>query len=240
MTEFEDNISMMKLLEDYSSRKGYVYTPAAIKAYTDYKDSIDDQSLADTYLNRCLNIAKMIVNLHVKLSSLEKDMALAATLLHSLYKHTKFDDFRAAMASYGIGPEVCEIVEIITINDINSDDERILFYDRIRGNKIALVVRLFERSNLVERLHIESIAKSKYQIAETKKYFFPMCIFAKEKYPELAPSISIIMEKMRSLIFVSEILMARFERKEKELNDQILFLKEENSRIRGMINQLVD
>ena len=65
-----------------------------------------------------------------------------------------------------------------------------------------------------------------------------MCVYAKEKYPELIPVINILMEKARTVVDACAILINRFEKREMELTEDILAYQEENSRIRGIIKYL--
>ena len=65
-----------------------------------------------------------------------------------------------------------------------------------------------------------------------------MCIYAKEHYIELLSPIGILLEKLRNLTDVAEMLFAKFESMEIELTREILQLKEENATIKGIIQKL--
>ena len=62
-----------------------------------------------------------------------------------------------------------------------------------------------------------------------------MCIYGKEHYHELLAPVSVLMEKIRTLIEVAEVLLRKYEVREAELNRDILSLQEENATLRGMI-----
>lgn len=229
---------LKEIIQSYVSESGLVQTGLALQILEDYSPLIKEQSEVDYYQHNCLSVAMMLIDLHLPLSTEEKDYAYASAILHTISKHVEPLDFGKEMKEkYNLAEEVIEIVDLITIkkSDFNNLDS---FYGRMEFNKLAILVRLTERSNLVERLYTKSGWNAKLQIIETKTYFLPMCIYAKEHYPELIQPISILMEKMRCLMDVAEILMDKFEVQTSEMRDEILRLKEENARIRVIIKKL--
>ena len=237
MSVKDQNKALSNFIADYSVKHNCQYTLKALQAITEISPLMNDKVEIDNYLNHCLSIAKMLIELNVPFSSHDMDVALASTLTHTLTKNIKPFSY-SMLKKYEFCDEIITVLKTITIKEFYNEEEVKAFYDKLKKNKIALIVRLFERSNLVERLHIETLTRAKYQISETKKLFFPMGVYAKEHYPEFTPAINIIMAKMRSLIFLSEILMNRFAVVEEELNDEIINLQEENARIRAAISRL--
>ncbi|MBQ0001381.1 MAG: HD domain-containing protein [Clostridiales bacterium] len=194
------------------------------------------------YFQHCLSVAQMLIDLNFNLTKQEEDIALAAAICHILPENetsVNFDNLEDKLTGeYGFDENVAKIVRLITRANGMSEVETRVFYQNIQQNKLALVLRLADRGNLVERLYGISSWTAHEYIYETRTYFFPMCIYAKEHYPEISGQIGVLMEKMRCHIEVSEILLSRYETREQQLSQEILFLKEENSRIRGIIKKL--
>lgn len=191
------------------------------------------------YYKHCMSICRMLIDLHVPITKEEEDLILAAAICHVLPKKIAFPEKgRELVTTYHLDPQVYEILEINNRRAFHTEDEVREFYANIEKNKLALLVKLVDRGNLVEQLYDLAIWDARRYIRETRNYFFPMCIYAKEHYPELTPMISILMEKMRSLIEVADILSSRYEIRETALSNEILSLHEENARIRGIIHQL--
>lgn len=194
------------------------------------------------YFQHCLSVSRMLIDLHLPVSKEEEDYVIAAALCHILPENDSFVTFEnlEEMLSwkYLLSSKITEIVRLITRKDGMSEENKKVFYEQIQKNKLALLVRLADRGNLVEQLYgLNSWSAHEY-IHETRNFFFPMCIYAKEYYPDIVGPVSVLMEKMRCLIEVSEILLDRYEKREQQLSQEILALKEENSRIRGMIRSL--
>lgn len=229
---------LKKTIQHYIAELQLKETALALQILEDYSPLIKEQEEVDYYQHNCLSIAVMLIDLHLPLTLEEQDYCFASAILHTISKHAEIHDFGKEMKEkYGLSDRVIEIVDLITIKktDFNDLDS---FYGRMEFNKLALLVRLTERSNMVERLYTKSDWNAKLQILETKTYFLPMCIYAKEHYPELIQPISLLMEKMRCLMDVAEILMNKFELQQNEMHDEILRLKEENARIRVIIKKL--
>lgn len=191
------------------------------------------------YFRHSLSVCRILIDLHCPLSSQDEDILLASALCHILPENIHFDDLKAVMVDqFGLSPQVFETVQTLFWKDNDSGAEQLEYYNRIQERKLALLIKLADRGNLAEQLHGMAGWSAHKYIQETKVFFFPMCIYAKEHYPELLAPISVLMEKMRCLIEVSEILLSRYEAREAELTQDILALKEENATIRRMIRTL--
>lgn len=192
-----------------------------------------------SYYSHCLAVTHMLIGLNIPLTPQEMDIALSAALCHVLPELYDRETWLTSLAR--LFPErgsVAEIVAMITREESQVEINQQQFYDRIRQNKLALLVRLADRGNLVESLYDVPVHTAYRYIQETRHYFFPLCIHAKERYPELLGHISVLMEKMRNLIDVSEILLNRYSTEEMELTKEILELEDENARIRSIIRVL--
>lgn len=191
------------------------------------------------YFNHALAIARALIDLAVPFSKEETDICIAAGLCHILQELVDLEAEQEAFLSLtSLDPRIYEIVRLITRIDPLTDAQQKIFYDRIQMNKLAVLVRLADRGNLVQNLHGSSLTDAREYVRETRTYFYPMCIYAKEHYPELSMVVSLLMDKLRYMIEVMDILTTRFRDQEAQLVTEIVNLKDENSRIRTSIAKI--
>lgn len=187
-------------------------------------------------LTHCLEVCAMLMNLHLSIPQEEEDVLLAAVLLHIYPENFAAEELEEKVVkTLGLPRAVFEIVDTIIPERNLSDAEQQTFYERIQRNKLALLAALADRGNVVQQLHRYSTWNAHRYIDETQACYYPMCIYGKEHYHELLAPISVLMEKMRSLIEVAEVLLRRYEVREAELIRDILALREENATIKGII-----
>lgn len=185
---------------------------------------------AVTKLRHCLAMARILIDLHIPVEREEEDILLASALCHILPASSEL------FQSEGIlDPRVFETIRLIRLGDAMNDEKLAAYTARVQENRLALLLRLADRGNLVEQLHSFSGWSTRRYIYETRNFYLPMCVYGKEHYPDLIAPVSILMEKMRSLTEVAEILLGRYEARETELTREILDLQEENARIRDAI-----
>lgn len=199
----------------------------------------NDAATHMAYFRHALSVCRMLIDLHVPVPPEDEDIMLSAALCHVLPENFRFPDIRDALTrQYCLNPAVAEILLLIYRDDDGSDAQRKAYYARVRSNRLAIMIRLADRGNLVEQLYGLSNLSARSYIYETRNYFFPMCIYAKDHYPELIPPVDVMMEKMRCLVEAAEILLGRFESREAELTQQILTMQEENATLKRMIRTL--
>ncbi len=198
----------------------------------------DGESYHVPYVSHCLDVCKLLMDLRIPISHYELDIVLAAALCHGLIANIFFSERGREMVTiYHLDSRIYEIMQLVTKKRYRAEKDRVKFFDELQQDCLALLVRLSDRANYVEKLYNIPIWRAREYIHETRTYYFPMCFYAKENYPELAAIFSIFLEKMRTLLEVTEIMVGRFEQREIELSNEILALKEENARIRGIIKQ---
>lgn len=187
-------------------------------------------------LLHALEICEMLIDLHPGIAETEEDILLTAVLMHIYPENVVVQNLEEKlMIEFGLDPAVCEILLLITPERGMSGEEEQIYYERIQENKLALLAILADRGNIVQQLYRYSSWDAHRYIDETKVCYFPMCIYGKEHYHDLLGTISVLMEKLRSLIEVAEILLRRYEVREAELIQDILALREENATIKGII-----
>ena len=220
---------------DFSSKNNLENVQKVLPFVRECAYIYETNGLGAAYLNHALCVGWMLIDLRLPLAPEEMDLAISAALCHILPEIIENFDYETKLAALNVDPRVSKIVATITRKSTGTDDDMTAFYDRIKKDRLAYMVRLVDRANLVEQLYGTSTLEAKSYILETKRYFLPLCIWGKEHFPELEVPISIMMEKMRTLTQVTEILYSKYETEENSLNDEILALKEENSRLRGIV-----
>lgn len=227
-------------VQEYAAEKKLVY---AQKALPFIRESMETKARnaatakrARTELLHCLEVCIMLIDLRLSIPCEEEDTLLAAVLLHIYPENFAVEDLRDKLVrELGFSEDVCNVVETVTPERDLTDEEQQAYYERVQQNRLALLAMLADRGNIVQQLHRFSTWNAHRYIDETKACYYPMCIYGKEHYYDLLAPISVLMEKMRSLIEVAEILLRRYEIREAELIQDILALREENATIKGII-----
>ena len=195
----------------------------------------EDGITLEKYMKHALYTANLLVDVHPAFNEQEEDLALSVALCHVLVEKVKFEKNGQELTDmYHLDSKVNELIHV----NLKDKTKSAKYYKRIQENKIALLVKLADRCYIVEQLPTHSIHQVRSYVYETKHKFFPMCIYGKEHYPDLYLAIGLLMEKMRTLTEVADILLTRFIERENVLNNEIISLQEENIRIRSLIQQL--
>lgn len=242
-----ENELIYEFIEKYAKEKGLTQTLASLKLVRDMMShaenirnmNIDGITRYRGHYGHALLVGKLLINLRLPISSEEEDIVLSAALCHVIPNKYAYEEMKQILIEQNsMDPRICEIISLI-INDTDlSFAGQKNFYDRIKANRLALIVFLADRANLVQQLYDMSIWSAREYIFETRSLFLPLCIDAKEMYPELIHTLNILMEKVRTLVDACMILLSRYETREMELTEDILSYQEENSRIRGIIRKL--
>lgn len=201
-------------------------------------DEFKDASEYAADLRHSLSVARMLIDLHLPLSHREEDILLASCVCHILPENIPYKSSENRLTKeYQLDPEIHRLIMLLHHKGDLSPTEQRKFYGRIQEDRLALLIALADRGNLMGQLYGLYSWNARRYIHETKNCYFPMCIYAKEHYPELLGAVSILTEKMRSLIEIAEILLGRYEARETELVQDILLLKEENARLKSLIQK---
>lgn len=242
-----DYASLYRYVENYVMEKclrnSAVALPLVAGMLTRNDDDLiiraNDAASREVFFSHCLSVCRMLIDLHIPLSSRDEDIMLASALCHVLPETMRFSSLKYELIQqYRLDPGVYEIVNLLYRNEEGMEEEQRAYYNAIQENRLALMIKLADQGNLVEQLYGISTWSARRYIHETRTYFFPMCIYAKEHHHGIRAPISILMEKMRSLTVVAEILLSRFETQESDLLQEILALQEENAALRGVIGMM--
>lgn len=189
----------------------------------------------DIYYRRRLSVCRMLIDLYLPVPKNTLDTMLAATLINHMPGDLIPEDQDEVLGRiYADAASVWETLAILKHTDYSDKS----YYDKIIRDPKALIIRLVERSVLLEKLYEWHPTDALRYVRETREFFFPLCLYAKENYPEYLGAASILHEKMRNLTTVNEALLTRFVEIENAISDEILALREENASIRAMIREL--
>lgn len=185
------------------------------------------------YVIHCLVVCRNLVDLNLPLSNEELDVVLASALCHDMIEDIPFPKKgEELMELFGLDPRVYEIVKLLSKRKDFTEEEEKAHFHGIESNRLALLIKLSDRSHNVEDLYNMSHWKVHEYIGETEKYFLPMCDYGFLHYPELVAVLDVLRNKILSLTQVSEILVDRLALREKELLDEVVVLKKENEELR--------
>lgn len=191
------------------------------------------------YFVHSLLVCQMLIVLRIPLAHDEEDILLASALCHDILFVLQFPDQGEEMTDiYKLDHRVTEILKLIYEGNCETEEERQQIFDKVQDNKLALLLRLADRGHVAEELYRVSVWKAHEYIYETKNYYYSMCIYAREKYPELETIIRVLQEKMHDLSVVAEIFVTRYEKRVEELNSEILALQEDNVLLRKKIRDI--
>ena len=191
------------------------------------------------YVIHCLMVCRMLIDLQLPMTPEEEDITLAAALCHDVIEDVPLEDGGREMYKlYHLDYRVYETVKYLSKRKDFTEEEHQNYFHDIETHPMALLVKLADRGNNVEDLYNRSVWKIHEYIGETRTYFFPMCAFARQAYPDLVSVIVILQEKMTTLTEIAEILVNRQEAQERAMNEKLTRLREENQRLRGILNSL--
>lgn len=193
------------------------------------------------YYIHCLSVCRMLVDIDLPLSPEEEDVLLASALCHDLIEDISFPNGgREMYLEYGLNQKVYETVKLVSKRKDFTKDEEILFFKNIHENILALYVKLADRGNNVEDLYNMSIKKLKEYIGETNEYFVPMSEYGIENYPEHSTAINVLIDKIRTLTNISEVMTDKLDARNQVLRNERDQLKLENMYLREQWRQLFE
>lgn len=238
---------LYEFVRKYAYRKEFLNTAVALpvarkllsgvyRGYTESKDGKNRQQRA--YLYHCLSVTRMLINLHLPLTDAEKDILMAGALCHDLKSHVNFAHKGQEMHDvYHLDQQIVDIMMTIYVGECQTEEDYARVFSNVRKNKLAMLIRMADRANIVGELYNFSMFRMQEYIHETRSFYLPMCIYAREFYPELDPAVGLLQSKMHDLIISSDIFLSRYDNRQKELAEKILLLEEENARMRTVLRQ---
>ena len=168
------------------------------------------------YIQHPLKVCSTLISYGI-----DDDVTLAAALLHDVIEDCQ-DKLpyggNELVTEYGIDPEIIRIVALLSKESGLDDHELSLYFDRIKKDPKALLIKLSDRLHNSSTLYEFSLPKMKKYIRETNLWLLPMASFGKRYYPKYAPAIRILKSNIYSLNRSMEIMLKKFE-EQNDTND---------------------
>lgn len=252
----------MKLVESYKTDESFLYekTYLFIKGYAtalglsqtlralplarkfhdgQYRKGeilIDGKSYRLPYVLHVLKVCSTLISLHLPLTSVELDNLLAAALLHDCIEDADSYFPKGGIElvnEYHFSPEVYTIVKLVSKRSGATEAELDVYFNQIKLNKFAILVKLADRSHNVEDLYIMKPDKLHKYVNETREWIYPLTTYGKANYPELSNGLTILKSKIVSLTECTETIIniynKELEEKDKEIAELKKQLKEKKS-----------
>lgn len=155
------------------------------------------------YVAHVLNVCSTLIALDLPLNHDELDVLCAAALLHDSIEDAH--DYikpngngTELMSEYGVSEEVYKIVKLLSKKPGSTEEQLDIYFNNIKKNKLALLIKLADRSHNVEDLYNMKHEKIHKYIEETRTWIYPLATYGKANYPELSNGITSIKAKIRS------------------------------------------
>ena len=136
----------------------------------------------DPFIIHPLRVTSYLISLKVN-----DDVTCAAALLHEVYKHCNLDrEGNELIDVYSLNPEVPKLIKLVSKPDNISYTD---YYEGIKGDYRALLIKLSNRANTCTRLSILSESERQEYIEENSNFIYPLCTYAKAYFPEFSDQI---------------------------------------------------
>lgn len=193
------------------------------------------------YVIHPLMVCRMLLDIQIPISKEEEDILLAAALCHDMIEDIPFPDHgKELYTRFHLDKRVYDTVKLLSKRKDFTEEEEKAFFHEIETHPLALLIKLSDRGNNVEDLYNMSNWKVHEYVDETRKFFFPMCDYGIEHFPEIHSSLVILGDKIRCLTETSEILVDRYHALEAELLSELEALQKENEQLRQEWKELWD
>lgn len=155
---------------------------------------------------------------------IDDDAVFAAALLHDVLEDCS-DKLplggKELVSEYGLSHEVMDIVSLCTKESGLDQHELSVYFDKIRKNPKALLVKLADRLHNSCTLYTFKHDKLKEYIAETNNFIIPMAQYGKSYYPQYANALSILKSNIYSLNHSMEIITDIYDAHISELEEEL-------------------
>ena len=191
------------------------------------------------YMIHPLIVCRMLLDLHIPLPREEEDILLASALCHDMIEDIPFEHHgQELVTEYHLDNRVLETVRKVSKRKDFTEKEEQEHFRQIREDPLASLVKLSDRGNNVEDLYNMSVWKVHEYVDETERLILPICDYGMVHYPELHRTFEILQDKLICLTSAAVILIDRYDRREKELQQELLALRGENARLREQWKKL--
>ena len=187
---------------------------------------VDGKEVKLPYVLHVLKVCSTLISLELPMYDEELDILCSAALCHDMLEDctdsfTSEDDL---VTKYGMPQQVLDIVKLVSKKSGANEYELNEYFNNIKYNKYALLVKLADRSHNVETLSSMKIERLHKYVEETRRWIYPLCSYGKQNYPELSSGITILKSKILSLTEATELLVDMFMEQINSKDDEIKYL----------------
>ena len=188
------------------------------------------------YVLHVLKVCSTLISLKLPLSHEELDILYASALLHDALEDASafFPKGGSELVSeYNFPREVYDIIRLLSKYSGADEFELNEYFNKIKKNKLALLIKLADRSHNVEDLYTMRIEKLHKYVTETRNYIYPLANYAKQTYPELSNGATILKSKIVSLTECTETIVELYEEQLEQKDKIIAQMQAEIDRLKG-------
>ena len=198
---------------------------------------IDGKMYNLPYVLHVLKVCSTLISLRLPLSNEELDILLAAALLHDCIEDCSTtylpNGGSELITYYHFDRRILEIVKLVSKKSGYTDQQLDDYFNEIKKNRFALLIKLADRSHNVEDLYNMKTEKLHKYVRETRTWIYPLTTYGKANYPELSDGLTILKAKIVSLTECTETLVDMYEEaldeKDKEIERLRSLLGSNNS-----------
>lgn len=230
-------------IKGYATGRNFKYTmkalPLARKIHNgQYRKGtvlMDGKEVQLPYLLHCLKVCSTLMSLNLPMTDEELDILYAAALLHDTIEDGEkyiSESGSEFTNKYDFPEELCHIVKLLSKHSGANEYELNEYFNHIKKNKFALLIKMADRSHNVEDLYNKNLDKIHEYVKETREYIYTLGTYAKANYPELSNGITILKSKIVSLTELTETLVDLYQDKLDEKDLEIKRLNEEVEKLK--------
>lgn len=195
---FSDVASMYMYVKEYAEQNGLEQTVKVLDYASDaHKGQYRKGEGKVPYIAHPLAVSCHAISL-----GFDDDNLISTALLHDVC-----EDCGISVKNLPVNEETREAVKVLTKSSLvkADSDEAVDYYNRIKDNKIAIIVKILDRCNNISSMATAfSSKKMKDYLRRTKKYVYPLFDRAEEMYPDCLDKFFIIKYHITSVVTTVE------------------------------------
>ena len=181
------------------------------------------------YIIHVLKVCSTLMSLNLPLSEYELDILYATAICHDMIEDRP-DLFtnggEELTTKYFLDENIYNAVKLLSKQSKLDEYQLNDYFNNLKHNKFALLVKLADRSHNVETLSVMKIERLHKYVDETRRWIYPLCSYGKQNYPELSNGFTILKAKIVSLTEETEVLVEMFSEKLREKEREIVELRQ--------------
>lgn len=227
-------------IKGYATGRNFVNTLKALPLVRKLHDGqyrkgtviIDGKEEKLPYVLHVLKVCSTLMSLNLPLDDDELDILYASALCHDLLEDRE-DVFvnggSELYTKFGLDKRIYSIVKLLSKKSGSTEEELCIYFNNIKYNKFALLIKLSDRSHNVETLSVMKTEKLHKYVKETRDWIYPLVSYGKQNYPELSNGFTILKAKIVSLTEATEVLVDMF-------SEQLMLKEKEIAELKKQLN----